>query len=331
MLPEKREHPKEKTQLHPRNKHRERYDFKKLIASWPELAEFVSVNKFGDESIDFFDPEAVKMLNQAIIFHFYNIKYWNIPKNYLCPPIPGRADYIHYAADLLAGKNSGTIPTGATIKCLDIGVGANCVYPIIGNREYGWSFTGTDIDPVAVKSANAIIELNSSLKGNIEIRLQPNLNDIFQGIIQNNEFFDLTVCNPPFHASQAEATAGTLRKLSNLKNKRILKPALNFGGQNSELWCEGGEERFVGDMVRQSKEFGDSCFWFTTLVSKESSLKSVYKILRKVEAEEIKTIPMGQGNKKSRMVAWTFLSSEQQSEWVKKRWRKQKPKNLQFF
>jgi len=320
MLQPKRQYPKEKTQLHPRNKHRERYDFKQLIASCPELAQYVSLNKFGDEAIDFFNPDAVKMLNHAILMHFYNIKYWNIPINYLCPPIPGRADYIHYAADLLAVKNNGEIPSGARIKCLDIGVGANCVYPIIGNREYGWSFTGTDIDPVAVKSANAIVELNSSLKGNVEIRLQPNLTDIFRGMIQKNEFFDLTVCNPPFHASQAEARSAALRKLSNLKNKKILKPALNFGGQNNELWCEGGEEKFVQEMVRQSKKFAESSFWFTTLVSKKSSLKSIYEALREQHVSEMKTIAMGQGNKISRIVAWTFLSREQQEKWVSDKW-----------
>ena len=320
MLPNKREHPKVKSQLHPRSRHRERYNFKLLIAALPELSTFVSLNAYGDESIDFFDPEAVKMLNKALLLHFYGIQYWNIPPGYLCPPIPGRADYIHYIADLLAGKNNAEIPVGNKIKCLDIGTGANCVYPIIGNKEYGWSFIGTEIDPAAIKSANTIVEKNPALKGRIEIRQQVNPKDIFRGMIRNDELLDITICNPPFHSSLAEAQAGTLRKLSNLNGKKITKPTLNFGGQNSELWCEGGEERFVGEMVRQSKEFASSCFWFTTLISKESSLKSVYEKLRISQATEMKTIPMGQGNKISRVVAWTFLSPEQQSKWVKTRW-----------
>ncbi|MDO9257258.1 MAG: 23S rRNA (adenine(1618)-N(6))-methyltransferase RlmF [Bacteroidales bacterium] len=318
MLPPKREHPKEKTQLHPRNKHRERYDFNKLIASCPELARYVSLNKFDDESIDFFNPEAVKMLNRALLKQYYNIDYWDIPQGYLCPPIPGRADYIHHIAELLGSKNNGQIPTGENMKCLDIGVGANCVYPIIGNNEYGWSFTGTDIDPVAIKSAGKIVELNPSLKGTVKLRLQNNPQDIFRGIIHNDELFDLTICNPPFHASLAEARSGTVRKISNLTNKKPNKPVLNFGGQNSELWCEGGELRFVDEMVRESKQFSESCFWFSTLISKESNLASVYDSLRKADPVEVKTIPMGQGNKISRIVAWTFLSREQQHDWMKK-------------
>jgi 23S rRNA (adenine1618-N6)-methyltransferase len=320
MLPNKREHPKEKSQLHPRNRHRERYDFEQLIASLPELSASVSLNAYGDESIDFFNPEAVKMLNKAILIHFYGLKFWDIPDGYLCPPIPGRADYIHYIADLLAGKNQGKIPSGDKIKGLDIGTGANCVYPIIGNKEYGWSFIGTEIDPVAIDSANTIVKLNPVLEGKIEIRQQYNPKDIFRGIILKDALVDFTICNPPFHASLAKARSGTLRKLSNLTGRKTTKPTLNFGGQNSELWCEGGEEKFVGDMVRQSKEFAGSCFWFSTLISKESNLRSIYKALRKVEVQELKTIPMGQGNKISRIVAWTFLNSEQQSKWVKMRW-----------
>lgn len=316
----KRVHPKIKPGLHPRTRHRERYDFKQLTASYPELGQFVNVNVYDDESIDFFNPEAVKMLNKALLKHFYGIENWDIPPGYLCPPIPGRADYIHHIADLLGKSNHGKIPAGDQVKCLDIGVGANCIYPIIGNREYGWSFIGTDIDPVSIESARKIIDLNPVLKGKIELRLQYNPKDIFRGIIQKDKRFDLTICNPPFHASMAAAQSGTLRKLNHLNPGKISKPVLNFGGQNRELWCEGGEEQFIGDMIRQSKQFATSCFWFSTLISKESNLKSVYEVLKRAEAVDVKTIPMGQGNKISRIAAWTFLTTEQQKEWVKLNW-----------
>jgi 23S rRNA (adenine1618-N6)-methyltransferase len=55
-------------------------------------------------------------------------------------------------------------------------------------------------------------------------------------------------------------------------------------------------------------------------VSKESNLKSAYMELRKAEAKQVKTIPMGQGNKISRIAAWTFLTPELQKKWVKDRW-----------
>ncbi len=98
------------------------------------------------------------------------------------------------------------------------------------------------------------------------------------------------------------------------------KPILNFGGRNNELWCDGGEKRFIRDMILQSKEMPTSCFWFSTLISKQYNLKSVYRVLKRVQAVDVKTIPMGQGNKISRIVAWTFLSKEQQKEWVDGKW-----------
>lgn len=308
-MQKKRELSIEKVELHPRNKHRKRYNLKELCSRYPELAAFVKLNEFGDESLDFFNAEAVKALNTALLIYFYGVQYWDIPQSYLCPPIPGRADYIHNVADLLAESYGGNIPNGKNIRCLDIGVGANCVYPIIGNSEYGWSFVGSDIDSVALKSASQIVEANSSLKGNIDLRLQRNFRNIFSGIIKKDDFFDVTICNPPFHRSAKEAQKGTRRKLSNLKQKRVKNISLNFGGQSNELWCDGGEERFVSNMIYQSKQFEKSCLWFTTLISKKSNLSKVYEALKKVGVVNVKTIPMGQGNKISRIVAWSFISA----------------------
>ncbi len=309
-----------KPRLHPRNKHRSRYDFGALIESCPPLKPFVKTNIHNDESIDFFDPAAVKMLNKALLKHHYGVENWDIPPRYLCPPIPGRADYLHYIADLLAIKNNATVPIGNKVHCLDIGVGANCVYPLIGFSEFGWSFVGTDIDPVSIKSANAILNENPIFRDNIEIRLQTNPQDIFKGVIKENEHFDLTICNPPFHASQADAAAGSIRKINNLRLKKTTKPILNFGGKHNELWCEGGEVNFVQTMVAQSVRFSNRVFWFSTLISKEPHLKRAYEALNLARALEVKTVPMGQGNKTGRIVAWTFLTRKEQEKWAAMRW-----------
>jgi 23S rRNA (adenine1618-N6)-methyltransferase len=310
--------PEEKSNLHPRNPHRFRYNFPQLIKTYPALKQFVFVNEFGNETLDFSNADAVVSLNKSLLKQFYGISHWDIPKNYLCPPIPGRADYIHYAADLLASSNKNKIPTGNKISVLDIGVGANCIYPIIGNKEYGWKFIGTDVDPIAISSAKKIIEENSLT--NIQCRLQTSSSNFFLGVIQSDEVFDISVCNPPFHASAEEAQAGTKRKWSNLKIKKDPKKNLNFGGQNAELWCEGGEELFVRKMITESAEIPQKCFWFTSLISKSSHLPAIYAALKKVNASEIKTIEMSQGQKKSRLVAWTFLNEDERLEWVRKRW-----------
>jgi len=293
----------EKKPLHPRNKHRSRYDFALLVKACPELRDFIYLNPYGDESVDFANATAVKTLNKALLQQFYGITHWDIPEGYLCPPIPGRADYIHHLADLLADGNKGKIPTGKSVKVLDIGVGANCVYPIIGHQEYGWTFVGADIDQRAVQSAKNIVEINPDLKDKIKIRLQPNPGHFFKGIINPGEHFDLSLCNPPFHASAAEAAAGSQRKLNNLGKK---KDVLNFGGQPVELWYKGGELAFITNMVAESAGYANQCTWFTSLVSKSATLPSVYYAIEKVGATQVRTVEMAQGQKISRFVAWTF-------------------------
>ena len=308
---QKKEHPVLKLELHKRNKHRERYDFKALSKSCPELAPFVAVNEFNDESIDFFNPEAVKVLNKALLMHHYNVEFWDIPAKYLCPPIPGRADYIHHIADLIYENQHEYVEVKKPeIRCLDIGVGANCIYPIIGAAVYGWSFVGSDIDPIAIRSAKAIGKANSFLNKKLEVRLQENPKHIFNSIIQAGERFDICICNPPFHSSAKAAERASLRKLKNLKKKNPDTAVLNFSGQSNELWVKGGEAKFVIDMVYQSKEFAKSCKWFSTLVSKKDNLENVYKALKNVGAAEVKTIEMGQGNKVSRIVAWSFYKPQ---------------------
>ncbi len=302
--------PKLPAELHPRNRHRGRYDFPALIADCPELRAFVAVNQYGDESIDFANPAAVKTLNRALLAKFYGVKNWDVPAGYLCPPIPGRADYIHNLADLLDQSYRGKIPE--VVRVLDIGCGANCVYPLIGAAEYEWEMVGSEVDAVALKNAQQIVEANPQL--NIELRLQKIPAAMFLGIVQDGEYFDLTLCNPPFHASLEEATAGSQRKWKNLGKAPHGKtataqsaPVLNFGGQGGELWCEGGEEAFIQRMISESRQIGQRCLWFTSLVSKASSLPLLYRTLDKAGALDVRTIDMSQGQKQSRVLAWTFI------------------------
>lgn len=303
--------------LHPRNRHQGRYDFPQLIKASPELGRFLIINPYGKQSLDFADPEAVKVLNRALLRRYYGLQFWDIPPGYLCPPIPGRADYLHCLADLLAEERGGQIPRGRTVRVLDIGTGANCIYPLIGHCEYGWRFTGSDIDPTALASAQAIIRANH-LEEVIELRRQHQPKRIFAGLLQPGERFDLTLCNPPFHSSAAEAHSGSRRKWRNLGKldpKRKL-PLLNFGGQSNELWCEGGEAGFLLRMVAESAACAEQVCWFSSLVSKVGNLPQVERALHKADAREVRVIGMAQGNKQSRLVAWTFLEERQRRDWA---------------
>ena len=294
------------TKLHPRNQHIDGYDFARLAADTPALEPFTTRNPAGQTTIDFKNPQAVRILNQALLKTHYKIDFWDIPAGYLCPPIPGRVDYIHYLADLLADHNRGDVPRGPRIKVLDIGTGASLVYPLTGQAEYGWQFTGTDIDAGAIKSARQICDANGL---DIRVKQQADPNDIFRGVIGPKDKFHMTMCNPPFHASMEQATKGTQRKWANLGKGG--SKALNFGGQNAELWCPGGEIKFLARMIEQSKECADQCLWFTSLVSKKDNLKTLVRILGKARVADHKIVDMAQGQKTSRFIAWTYVRRNQ--------------------
>lgn len=294
--------------LHPRNPHQGRYDFTALCEVRAELKSYVRLNPAGEPTIEFADPAAVRCLNQALLAQTYQIKHWMIPAGYLCPPIPGRADVIHYVADLLAESNGGKVPKGRVVRVLDIGTGANCIYPILGSQSYGWKFVGTDIDPVSVKSARLIVEANPSLHKLIKVVQQKQPSAIFKGILRKGESYDLTICNPPFHSSIEAAQAGSQRKVKNLRTASVVKGAapLNFGGQGAELYCAGGELAFITQMIRESMVYANQVGWFTSLVSKGAHLPALKKVLLRCGVETVREIPMAQGQKISRLLAWRF-------------------------
>jgi 23S rRNA (adenine1618-N6)-methyltransferase len=307
--------------LHPRNRHRDRYDFPALIRARPELARLLVPHPIEGQTLNFADLAAVLALNRALLAHHYGVARWDLPPGALCPPIPGRADYLHHVADLLASTagapttanstaDDDKIPRGPDVALLDIGTGASAIYPILGAREYGWRFVGTDIAAPSLAWARDLVAANPALAGLIEFRLQPRPSAIFEGVVRPGETFAASICNPPFHASAAEAAAGTHRKLRNLAAGRSHRtegqPALNFGGRANELWCEGGEPAFLRRMIAESARRPTLCRWFTTLVSKSAHLPALHEALRVAEASEVRVIAMRHGQKHSRILAWSF-------------------------
>jgi len=313
--------------LHPRNLHKQGYDFPSLVKSYPPLASYVKTNAHGNLSIEFVDPLAVKALNTALLKRYYHIIDWDIPEGALCPPIPGRVDYIHYIAELLGFHECtrNLANTQPKITLLDIGTGANGIYPLLACQIYGWHCVGSDINTQSLENVASVIANNPKLKDCFTLRRQHDKNHIFDGIIQAGESFDVSVCNPPFHASREEALKVSQRKFNNLarnrgeqtttrsnKNDATHKsvptaPTLNFGGLEAELWCKGGEQFFLKKLIKESQLFSAQCRWFTCLVSKIDNVKPAKKLLHKLGAIDIREIEMAQGNKITRILAWTFI------------------------
>lgn len=303
--------------FHPRNRHQGRYDFTQLIKASPELARFMITNPYGKPSIDFANPQAVLAFNKALLKSLYQLQFWQIPEGYLCPPVPGRADYVHAVADVLAADGIDINTAQSHLKILDVGTGANCIYPLLAHLDYGWQVVGTDIDPIALKSAIQNVQKNN-LQQHIELRLQKESKACFSHVIHSNERFIMTLCNPPFHSNAQEAASGSERKWRNLGKldpQRKL-PALNFGGKNNELWCAGGEVAFVRRMIKDSKAFAQQVLWFSCLLSKQDNVRQAKRALADVHASEIKVVSMAQGQKQSRFIAWSFMDVQQRKLWL---------------
>lgn len=297
---------KNKNTLHPRNIHQAGYDFPELETANPALKDYIIETPFGKTSIDFADPKAVVELNTALLKAYYHVQNWSILKNSLCPPIPGRADYIHYAADLLAADNDGVLPTGPQVHVLDIGTGSSTIYPILGERIYGWKFLGTDIDINALHHARSLVKANQGLSRKIVFQLQENREHVFEGILNEDDYFDLVVCNPPFFASREENWQKTSKKFHNLTKEKEALPVRNFGGHANELWCEGGERKFVRTMINESMSYRKQLGWITSLVSNKDNLRPLIATLEYNKASKIEVINIAQGQKAIRILAWKW-------------------------
>ena len=280
--------------MHPKNPFNQDYNFDDLIAQHPPLKPFVFENEYGNKTIKFANREAVTALNTALLKEHYGITYYSIPENNLCPPVPGRLDYLLHVADLVEKED---------IHLLDIGTGANLIYPILANRHFNWKSTASEVNLDSLKNAQEIIAKNETLK-DVELRHQQFKNNILEHLINAEDNFDVVVCNPPFFKNRTDAEKSNLRKFENLQLTEA--NTQNFGGLSNELWYKGGEEAFIKKMAEESVQFKDQVQWFTAIVSQKENLKNIKRAINKTKPTEVRIVEMEQGNKLSRFIAWTF-------------------------
>ncbi len=279
--------------MHPKNPFAKDYDFDKLVQQHAPLNDFVFINEHGNKTIKFGEHQAVKTLNSALLKAQYGI-VWNIPDQYLCPPIPGRLDYLLHVADLIRKTD---------VRLLDVGTGANLIYPILATCHLKWMCIACETDKDALKNAQSIIDQNKQLQ-KTELRHQKIRHKILEHIIEPDDCFDVVVCNPPFFKSLYDAQQENKRKAGNLKLRQ--KDSQNFGGRSNEVWFRGGEVAFLKNMATESVLFKNQVHWFTSLVSKKQHLGSIKRAILKTNPTDLRVIDMALGNKKSRFVAWSF-------------------------
>ena len=289
---------KDSLRMHPDNPHKGKYDFKALLNVIPKLKSCIIKNKKGEDSIDFSDPEAVALLNTALLKAYHKIDFWDSDNKHLTPAVPGRCDHLLYLTDFLKSKK---INTKENVLILDIGTGANCIYPILGYSLFNWRFVASESNVKSYDSAANILSQNLDQLNNIELRKQENNNHIFKSIIKKGESYTATICNPPFYASKEESIKESQRKHKHLKTKNASR---NFKGMAHELWYTGGEFAFIMNMIDESYLFKNQVKWFSSLVAKDSNLRRLIRYINKQKGIRYEVIDFAHGNKKSRILAW---------------------------
>ena len=278
--------------MHAKNRYRRKHDLRALCRLEPELTAYLRSTPDGHATLDFTASRAVYLLNRTLLKRDYGLQHWDLPTGYLTPAVPGRLDYIHLLADLVP----------QTRRVLDIGTGASLIYPILGAREYGWKFVGTDVNPRSIKVARAIEQFNTVL-GGIEVRQQHRELQVFTDVLLPGEWFDVSMCNPPFYADRPTAVNAGRSKWTKLGKR---DRGLTFAGHDAELTTTGGEARFLRTMIAESSNYRGQVGWFTSLVSKRGYLGAAQQQLAALGVAEVQVVELAQGNKRMRVLAWRW-------------------------
>ena len=81
------------------------------------------------------------------------------------------------------------------------------------------------------------------------------------------------------------------------------------------MWCPGGEVGFIGRMIEESASLKFASRWFTTLVAKDAHLPRIQALLTAVKPSQTRIIELAVGQKKTRILAWSFFDQRQRRAW----------------
>lgn len=298
------------TTMHPKNRYRyEKPNFQLLAEIYPSLSRYVVQKErvANDDALifDFKDWDACRELVKVQFKHDFGIT-WTVSKPYLIPPIANRLNYICFIHDLLL-LWSPEPRTRASYewKILDVGCGANLVYPLLGAAYFGWSFVGCDISSDALRLAVGNRDANTSIAPLIMLRKVEKqscqgAHDTGGGrgiigscVLPEDGVFDACMCNPPFFSDV---------------NEMGQNPQTDYGGTLMEMIYPGGEEKFVTEMIQDSLGHKASVAWFSTMVGKKRTFKVAKKLLYSLGNNVIRTSELVQGVTHRWVISWSFIA-----------------------
>ncbi|KAJ2025467.1 hypothetical protein GGI06_000575 [Coemansia sp. S85] len=275
--------------------------YRALAEKYPELKPYLVAESSQRSTLDFKNPDAVRVLNQALLSTYFDL-HIHLPSNSLCPTIANRLNYLKWlSANILPDYIPGHL-TG-----LDIGTGASCIYPLLGARYLPQcDFVGTDINEDSVTIASRNVDRNE-LQSRIKVFL--NTNRLTTLPLTTPGFplpetdaggasFAFCMCNPPFYESIDER--------QRLRQMKRGTPGLNTTAKDDELYTDGGEESFLSGLVDESDIHNRRIKWFTTMVGKRSTLSILKTKLRGVGVKQVREGVLIQGRTTRWVLAWSF-------------------------
>jgi 23S rRNA (adenine1618-N6)-methyltransferase len=272
-------------------------DFLTLIKEFPELKKYIlkqNEDNEGEFQFDWSNNELSLLMDKSILNYYFDIKYYDIPKGFLIPPIPSRINYINLINSIIT-KLIKDIDIKNIIG-IDIGTGANIIYPILGYSIYKWKFICTEINKEAYNNAKLILQKNN-LENNINIIKQNNKDNIFISILNRENKYIFSMCNPPYYNYENEI------KLEDKKRDN----EYNF----DEIYYKNGEYGFFQRYFEESICYKNNVFLYTILIGKKINAENIYDKLSSY-SDIIKIYNMQKiltGNNIRYIIYWSFFNN----------------------
>ena len=291
-------------------------------------------------------------LTRGLLHWYFDLTLQHIPEKHLCPPVPNRFFYVHWIQthllpllskesgrfDYDSDDSEGDTNDGALALYpygLDIGVGANCIYPMLNAKFFRYNMVGTDIDNDALKVAQANVEANH-LQGKIKLfqvapsyaqqqaSSSPSAPESVGGPVsralqtwqssqrpeqREQQRLQFVMTNPPFYDPQEEQTVMTDARVGDGRARTAMTV--------SEGTYPGGEVGFVTDMIADSlRQRNDvelngsllsSPLWYSSMLGKKASLVKLQKLLtHTLGPGHVEVTDYGPGQYTRWFLAWTL-------------------------
>lgn len=298
--------------MHPRNPYSAPIGIAELARQFPDVCDHViSRSANGHIVYDWNAPGATYAVTRALLKRDFALD-WQQPPQFLCPPVPGRLNYLLWVEDLVLQDAA-----AATSVCVaDIGTGASAIFPLIGARRFGWSFIALDSSADALEHARANVDRNC-LQHLVSLRLVPHDGNIADALALHPSITH-TMCNPPFFSS---SSSSAWRQRAHAGGAGGAGVKVACAAVEPELYTEGGELEFMGKIIQQSA--ASPCRhhvrWFTCMVGIKADLAQLKRMCSDAGAAQVRTTTFFQGQTLRWGLAWSFLQEKERAQAAAKR------------